>query len=129
MRDGEDVRFMCWVFLAFVVVSAAKLVWSLVVVTMWIEDMAETMAHCRSGLVDPPIQKLETALSEPEIDMSKLLDAFEQFDCWMATYISAQSDFELYLDELGAEIETSTYYCDRIRASRIPAYKFSWVLS
>ena len=75
-------------------------------------------------------KKLETVVAQPEIDMSELLDAIEQFDSRLTAYDSAQSEFELYLDsdQLIAEIDKSADYRDNVRVPRIAASKFSPVL-
>ena len=70
-------------------------------------------------------KRLETVVAQPEIDMSELLDAIEQFDSRLTAYDSAQSEFELYLDsdQLIAEIDKSADYRDSVRVPHIAASK------
>ena len=70
-------------------------------------------------------KRLETVLAQPEIDMSELLDAIEQFDSRLTAYDSAQSEFELYLDsdQLIAEIDKFADYRDNARVPRIAVSK------
>ena len=132
------------VFLALVVVSAGKGAWSSPSVTTWVgfaSNMAENAETQTGGISAAEVgrkrriaaqgwltrasKKLETVVAQPEIDMSELLDAIEQFDSRLTAYDSAQSEFELYLDsdQLIAEIDKSADYRDNVRVPRIAASK------
>ena len=132
------------VFLALVVVSAGKGAWSSPSVATWVgfaSNMAENAETQTGGISAAEVgrkrriaaqgwltrasKKLETVVAQPEIDMSELLDAIEQFDSRLTAYDSAQSEFELYLDsdQLIAEIDKSADYRDNVRVPRIAASK------
>ena len=132
------------VFLALVVVSAGKGAWSSLSVATWVgfaSNMAENAETQTGGISAAEVgrkrriaaqgwltrasKKLETVVAQPEIDMSELLDAIEQFDSRLTAYDSAQSEFELYLDsdQLIAEIDKSADYRDNVRVPRIAASK------
>ena len=132
------------VFLALVVVSAGKGAWSSPSVATWVgfaSNMTENAESQTGGISAAEVgrkrriaaqgwltrasKKLETVVAQPEIDMSELLDAIEQFDSRLTAYDSAQSEFELYLDsdQLISEIDKSADYRDNVRVTRIAASK------
>ena len=137
------VPFMA-VFLALVVVSAGKGAWSSPSVATWVGFASKMTENAESqtggisaaevgrkrriaaqGWLTRASKKLETVVAQPEIDMSELLDAIEQFDSQLTAYDSAQSEFELYLDsdQLIAEIDKSADYRDNVCVPRIAASK------
>ena len=132
------------IFLALVVVFEGKGAWSSPSVATWggfASNMTENAESQTGGISAAEVgrkrriatqgwltrasKRLETVVAQPEIDMSELLDAIEQFDRRLTAYHSAQSKFELYLDndQLIAEIDKSADYHDYVSVPRIAASK------